>query len=333
MILGMSRFKVANGMEAQVKDAFLHRPHLVDHVPGFLGMETFTEEKDASAFYLLTRWTDAGSFRAWHASPAHHQSHRGIPKGLKLDPSFTEIFVLDRLSDAQLTPSLRENIDDAGELLAHVLGASEALHFLVATGEGIITACNAAIARALALPEATLIGSSLWERLAEADSRALQERFESGTRSPAERFSLTFTGGPEPFQLSCWVDFHPTHLTLVGEPALQRDDGYDEELFGLNNELAVLARENARRGKELDRAKAKLQATLDELQRTHWHLRKISEVLPMCVECGKVKPGEGEWESVANYLRENSLFLSHGCCPECVEKLQADLGGGGAETN
>lgn len=73
-------------------------------------METFTEEKDASAFYLLTRWTDAGLFRAWHASPAHHQSHRGIPKGLKLDPSFTEIFVLDRLSDGQLSTSLQENI-------------------------------------------------------------------------------------------------------------------------------------------------------------------------------------------------------------------------------
>lgn len=329
MILGLSRFKAANGMEAQVKDSFLHRPHLVDHVPGCLGMETFTEEKDASAFYLLTRWTDAESFRAWHASPAHHESPRGIPRGLKLDPSFTEIFVLDRLSGAELSPSLRENVDDAGELLANVLSASETLHFLVATGEGIITACNPAIARALAIPETTLAGSSLWEQLTEADGRTLRERFASGRRSPAERFSLSFTGGPEPFTLSCWVDFHPAHFTIVGEPALKRDAGYDEELFGLNNELAVLARENARRGKELDRAKANLQETLDELHRTHWHLRKISEVLPMCVECGKVKPGEGEWESVVNYLRENSLFLSHGCCPDCMEKLQANLGVGG----
>jgi heme-degrading monooxygenase HmoA len=103
MIAGLSRFKVANGFEAQVKDAFLHRPHLVDHVPGFLGMETFTEEKDGTAFYLLTRWTDAESFRAWHASPAHHASHRGIPKGLKLDPTFTKVWVLDRLVDPAAT--------------------------------------------------------------------------------------------------------------------------------------------------------------------------------------------------------------------------------------
>ena len=81
---------------------------------------------------------------------------------------------------------------------------------------------------------------------------------------------------------------------------------------------------------ELAAANARLQATLDELHRTHWHLRKIAEVLPMCAECGRVKPGDGEWASVADYLRENSLFLSHGCCPECAGKLQADLGLPGA---
>ena len=76
---------------------------------------------------------------------------------------------------------------------------------------------------------------------------------------------------------------------------------------------------------ELAAANVKLQETLDELHRTHWHLRKIAEVLPMCAECGKVKPGDGEWASVVDYLRDNSLFLSHGCCPECIGKLQADL--------
>ncbi|MCA1592045.1 MAG: hypothetical protein LC754_05225, partial [Acidobacteria bacterium] len=69
---------------------------------------------------------------------------------------------------------------------------------------------------------------------------------------------------------------------------------------------------------ELAEANRKLQGTLDELHRTHWHLRKIAEVLPMCAECGRVKPGDGEWASVVDYLRENSLFLSHGCCPECA---------------
>lgn len=79
----MSRFRVANGMEAEVGDAFVNRPRLVDSAPGFLGMETFVDAKDQTIFYLVTRWTDADCFHAWHSSPAHHASHSGIPKGLK----------------------------------------------------------------------------------------------------------------------------------------------------------------------------------------------------------------------------------------------------------
>ena len=46
MILAISRFRVTNGLEAQVTAAFLDRPHLVDSAPGFLGMETFTAADD-----------------------------------------------------------------------------------------------------------------------------------------------------------------------------------------------------------------------------------------------------------------------------------------------
>ncbi len=47
MILAISRFKVANGMEAEVREAFLNRPGFVDSAKGFLGMETYTAKTDA----------------------------------------------------------------------------------------------------------------------------------------------------------------------------------------------------------------------------------------------------------------------------------------------
>ena len=228
--------------------------------------------------------------------------------------------------DPPIASSLRESVDNAGELLARVLAASETLHLLVGTSTGVITACNKAIARALGAPDAELIGTTLWEQLAETDGAALRERIASGRRAPNERFPLRFqSAGRDPFTLSCWLDLQPTHFTIIGEPSLNRDIGHDEQLHATNNELSVLAREHARRGKELAAAKAQLQETLDELNRTHWHLRKIAEVLPMCAECGKVKPGDGEWASVTDYLRENSLFLSHGCCPDCAGKMKAAL--------
>jgi heme-degrading monooxygenase HmoA len=97
VILALSRFKVANGMEDSVARAFLARPHFVEHSEGFLGMEVFTDSSDAAFFYLSTRWTTEPAFRRWHASAEHHASHKGIPKGLKLDPAFTQLVILEHL--------------------------------------------------------------------------------------------------------------------------------------------------------------------------------------------------------------------------------------------
>jgi heme-degrading monooxygenase HmoA len=327
MILGMSRFKVANGLEREVKEAFLNRPHLVDHVPGFLGMETFTEEKDPTAFYLLTRWTDAVSFRSWHSSPAHHQSHRGIPKGLKLDPTFTKVVVLDRLADPRSPASLREYVDDAGELLTHALLGSDMVHFVVCAPDGTITVCNPKLASALGTSCGELIGTPLWPFLGAEDATALRARIAAGCRTPGQRVTLTFqTPSCTRHELSCWIDVHPTHVAIIGTSAPNEASEDNDALYALNNDLAVLARENARTSKELAAAKAKLQEALNELQRSYWHIKKIAEVLPMCADCGKVNSAENKWENVAEYLWENSLFLSHGCCPDCVGKMRAQLG-------
>jgi heme-degrading monooxygenase HmoA len=97
MILALSRFKVANGLENSVAEAFRNRPRLVEQSDGFLGLEVFTDSGDASVFYLSTRWASESAFRQWHSSEAHHASHKGIPKGLKLDASFTQLVILERL--------------------------------------------------------------------------------------------------------------------------------------------------------------------------------------------------------------------------------------------
>jgi len=60
----------------------------------------------------------------------------------------------------------------------------------------------------------------------------------------------------------------------------------------------------------------------EQLQNSFWHLRKIQEVLPICMGCGKVKTNESSWEDVVLYLKNNALFLSHGYCPECAEKVK-----------
>jgi adenylate cyclase len=68
-----------------------------------------------------------------------------------------------------------------------------------------------------------------------------------------------------------------------------------------------------------------LKEAYDQLDKSFWHLRKIQEVLPICIECGKVKTSDSSWEDVVNYLRKNSMFLSHGYCPECYAKALAEI--------
>ena len=93
--VAISRFTVANGMEAEVRQAFEQRPHLVDNAEGFVGMQVICPRRRPEQFWLITHWRDEASFRAWHHSHTYHDAHKGIPRGLKLVPSETDIEFFD----------------------------------------------------------------------------------------------------------------------------------------------------------------------------------------------------------------------------------------------
>lgn len=99
MFVALSRFTVANGMEKAVTDAFVARPHHVDHVPGFVRMEVLNPKGKPEEFWLMTWWQNEAAFDVWHRSHAYHDSHAGIPKGLKLLPGSTEICRLELIAE------------------------------------------------------------------------------------------------------------------------------------------------------------------------------------------------------------------------------------------
>lgn len=89
--VALSRFVIKNDMKEAVREAFLRRPHLVDDAPGFVRMEVLSPLENAQEIWLLTFWTNEESFRAWHHSHTYRESHKGIPKGLKLVPKSVEL--------------------------------------------------------------------------------------------------------------------------------------------------------------------------------------------------------------------------------------------------
>jgi heme-degrading monooxygenase HmoA len=89
--VSLSKFLVGNDKIAEVKEAFRQRPHLVDGQPGFVRMEVISPIDQPEEIWLITYWTSADSFRLWHRSHLYQDSHKGIPKGLKLVPGQTEM--------------------------------------------------------------------------------------------------------------------------------------------------------------------------------------------------------------------------------------------------
>lgn len=95
--VALSKFTIANDMKEAVREAFLNRPHLVEDAPGFLRMDVLSPHANPQEIWLLTHWADEASFKTWHHSHKYHQSHKGIPKGLKLVPKSVELLSFEHL--------------------------------------------------------------------------------------------------------------------------------------------------------------------------------------------------------------------------------------------
>jgi heme-degrading monooxygenase HmoA len=94
----LSRFVVANDMDAEVNQAFILRPHLVDNAAGFVRMDVLSPEDMPNEIWLMTYWIDIASYRTWHKSHAYHESHAGIPKGLKLVPGSAALRIFNLIA-------------------------------------------------------------------------------------------------------------------------------------------------------------------------------------------------------------------------------------------
>lgn len=209
---------------------------------------------------------------------------------------------------------------EAAPLLGEMLRSGRGLHLLEASREGLIRFCSPALARLLQRKQGNLIGKWLWDFVIQDDAAALRERIALGGQS-SQSFLINFTDGDNnPFTLVGWLAVKGDSFFLAAETPAHRNAQSQEELMHLNNEMAVLSREHARKTKELEKTRLDLSRALEDLKHSYWHLKKIQEVLPVCMECGKIKT-QGQWEDVIQYLKDNANFLSHGYCPECVARL------------
>jgi heme-degrading monooxygenase HmoA len=98
MFIAVSQFTIANDKTDEVKEAFRNRPHLVDGADGFVRMEVISPRECPEEIWLVTYWDNEAAFTAWHHSHMYRESHKGIPKGLKLVPRSAKLRFFDSVS-------------------------------------------------------------------------------------------------------------------------------------------------------------------------------------------------------------------------------------------
>jgi diguanylate cyclase (GGDEF)-like protein len=248
----ISRFRVRNGLEAEVRRAFLNRPRLVEKAAGFRDLDVLTDATDPSVFLLVTRWTDAESFRTWHRSEAHHQSHQLIPQGLKLDPSFTSLTVADSIEDPGGVQNLSDALEGQATAVSNWLLESDAVFALLLAADGTIRARNRASRRIFASDPAKNFGASIWDYLVCSDAQRLRERLSDAAASYDGCVLLNLAHGRQnPMTLEVGLVRCGDATLLLGAHEHRYDSGFQTEILELTNELSVMMRESERRNREL----------------------------------------------------------------------------------
>lgn len=65
----------------------------------------------------------------------------------------------------------------------------------------------------------------------------------------------------------------------------------------------------------------KLKKINEELKNALDEVNELSEMLPICASCKKIRDDNGYWSQVEEYLsKKTDIKFSHGLCPTCYEK-------------
>ena len=125
-------------------------------------------------------------------------------------------------------------------------------------------------------------------------------------------------------------------LTAKGEISdrlLALETGADDYLIKPCEQGELMARvraglRNVLLARQLRRVLIELQAARAELDETRTRIRRITDRLRLCPDCGRVKDGDGTWRDMAAYLERHSLMkFEREKCPSCPPKSQTGKGG------
>lgn len=103
----------------------------------------------------------------------------------------------------------------------------------------------------------------------------------------------------------------------------------EDNLKKLRQHADELTRVNRKLQKEIDgrrRVEETLRLERNKLKEALAKVKTLSGFLPICADCKKIRDDKGYWKQIEAYIRDHSdAEFSHSICPECKNKLYAQL--------
>jgi heme-degrading monooxygenase HmoA len=91
MYVSLSRLRIDPQRAPELVAAFRARARLVDDADGFLDLQVWQSDRDASEIVMVSRWRDRRAFTTYMRSEAHRISHD------RIDPHLQHDIKLERL--------------------------------------------------------------------------------------------------------------------------------------------------------------------------------------------------------------------------------------------
>jgi len=252
MVTIISRFSVRDGLEDQARAVFLAQPRRIENEQGFCGVDVLTEGSDGSVFLLITRWTSEAAFRSWQSKEAN--------RDLSLDAPAIEIVVGNRLEDPYGAITFSDAIEGQTVALSRWLIESDTVFALLLNPDGTIRLRNRAANRIFPSHPDSSIDLKIWEFLVFSEAESFAKRLSDPTVRNQDSFRLNLSAGESsPMTVEVSLMDCPGGFLMLGAVEEGHALRLQAERQVLTNELAAMARELARKNKELEAANHSLE--------------------------------------------------------------------------
>lgn len=260
MITAVFRYRVRAGSEDQVQDALFALPAVLLRVNGFREVEFLSDSVDTPLLLVLTRWSSLDSFNNWqNQSTQLPQRHllqlTGAPEdAIDWDQSSYSLSIPRNSPGGSSELTLHAAIQGMSSALAEWLGRTDTIVALLIGPDGTILLRNPAGQRIFPAQSTGTTSETIWDYLSFSHAESLRSYLSSPDRIFSTLILNIDQNEQTPMSVELGVIDCGDQFLLLGGPEQKHAILVAEEFQALTNRLTVMARELARKNKELTRS-------------------------------------------------------------------------------